>query len=182
MRRGEDCRGTLFFQLFPPTRLDVSQPPVGIRCTLLTIKGAHRFTRASVITRFSFETIELHQSLPAKIAIFIAMCFFYPPAFTLVFYYRIYCPDTIRINVISCLRILDPLWILSSPSWHLLTYLSLDSNLLAPRVISPRVFSLKILSERRWGKLEFQIESYCAKDAPFSAVNCILDVRASSKL
>lgn len=75
MRRGEDCRGTLFFQLFPPTRLDVSQPPVGIRCTLLTIKGAHRFTRASVITRFSFQTIELHQSLPAKIAIFIAMCF-----------------------------------------------------------------------------------------------------------
>lgn len=122
-------------------------------------------------------------SIPARENRYLYCDVFFPPAFTLVFYYRIYCPDTIRINVISCLRILDPLWILSSPpAWHLLTYLSLDSNLLAPRVISPRVFSLKILSGRRWGKLEFQIESYCAKDAPFSAVNCILDIRASLKL
>lgn len=104
---------------------------------------------------------------------------FFPLVF--VFYYHVYYSG--MIDVIFCLRILDPLWILSSSlAWHLLTYLSLDSNLLAPRVISPRVFSLKILSERRWSKLEFQIESYCAKDAPFSAVNCILDVRASSKL
>lgn len=185
MRRGVDCGGILFFRLFPPARhRRFSAPQPGCVYVLLTIKGTHRFTRAFIIISPLFrDCMELHR-FPARENHYLYCGALSPPfIFTLAFYYRAYCPRTIRINVISCLRILDPLWILSSPpAWRLLIYLSLDSNLLASRVISPRVFSLKILSERRRGELEFQIESYCAKDAPFSAVNCIPVVCASSEL
>lgn len=88
MRCGEDC--TLFFPLFPPTRLSICQPS---RCSLLTIKEEHRFKSTSVIiTRFSSETMKLHQSLLTKIVIFIAM-FFFHHLYTCLLLSRIYCSN-----------------------------------------------------------------------------------------
>jgi len=124
--------------------LGVSPAPVDSGVYVINDKrGASIYARIPVITRSSSETMELHQSPRLRKSLPLSRRFFFLLVFTLVFfYYRVYCPDTIRINIISCLWILDPLWILSSsPAWHLLTYLSLDSNLLVPRVIPRREFS-----------------------------------------
>lgn len=176
MRSGEDYTDTLFFLLFPPARLGrfPTPAPEGGRdvYVLLTAKGGRIDLRVpAVITRFSSDTMKLHRFLLAKIAIFIAMFFL---RFIILFYYR---SDTVRTTVISCLRISDPLSVLSSflaRGVYLLIYLL--TSIFSRRESSPRVFSLKILSGWRRGELEFQIESHCTGDAPFSAVNCILDV------
>jgi hypothetical protein len=91
----------------------------------------------AVITLFSLDTMKLHRSLLAKIAIFIAMF-----SFALVlalFYYRIllsarYNPDNCNF-LFTNLRSAFGSKLFSRPR-RLLTYLSLDFDLLAPRVIA----------------------------------------------
>lgn len=155
---------------------------------LSTIKGTHRFTRAFIIISPLFRDYMESHRFPAceNHCLYCGALSPPPPPFHL--YTRLllsrilspYGPDKCNFLFTNLRSALD-----SKLSLLLGVYLFiyLSTPIFSRSESSRREFSrLKFYRNDARGELEFQIESYCAKDAPFSAVNCIPVVCASTKL
>lgn len=133
MRREEDYGGHPFLSAFPTLSLLSARGRVYVY-TLLTVKGAHRFTSATVIIRFSLETMALRRCLSVcmrereRVAIFIAILFlFFPAFFRAILLSLRYNPDICSISFVTNVRFtLDSkLFLFFSPSVvYLLIYLA----------------------------------------------------------